>query len=171
MKKSARIVTLGCRLNHADTALLTARLEAAGYSLCDDPRLPVDLIVVNTCAVTAEAEAKSRRQILRLRRENPGAQILAAGCAVELNKDALLNAGADQVLPWILGFGAYVLAMIGLAIAGLVLLCIHKRKVSFEPAELELPKESRLRTVYGNGGMLLFVLGCMAMIIANSLLL
>ena len=98
MKKSARIVTLGCRLNHADTALLTARLEAAGYSLCDDPRLPVDLIVVNTCAVTAEAEAKSRRQILRLRRENPGAQIVAAGCAVELNKDALLNAGADQVL-------------------------------------------------------------------------
>ena len=96
--KSARIVTLGCRLNHADTALLTARLEAAGYSLCDDPCSPVDLIVVNTCAVTAEAEAKSRRQILRLRRENPGVEIIAAGCAVELNKDALLNAGADLVL-------------------------------------------------------------------------
>ena len=96
--KSARIITLGCRLNHADTALLTARLEAAGCTLCDDPRSPVDLIVVNTCAVTAEAEAKSRRQILRLRRENPGAEIIAAGCAVELNKDALLNAGADLVL-------------------------------------------------------------------------
>ena len=96
--KSARIITLGCRLNHADSALLTARLEAAGYSLCDDPRAPVDLIVVNTCAVTAEAEAKSRRQILRLRRENPGAQIIAAGCAVELNKDSLLNAGANLAL-------------------------------------------------------------------------
>ncbi len=98
MKKSARIVTLGCRLNHADTALLTARLEAAGYVLCENPKIPVDLILVNTCAVTAEAEAKSRRQILRLRRENPEAEIIAAGCAVELNKDALLNAGADQVL-------------------------------------------------------------------------
>ena len=96
--KSARIVTLGCRLNHADTALLTARLEALGYTLCDDPHIQADLILVNTCAVTAEAEAKSRRQILRLRRENPGAQIIAAGCAVEVNRDALLNAGAQIVL-------------------------------------------------------------------------
>lgn len=98
MKKSARIVTLGCRLNHADTALLTARLEAAGYVLCENPEVPVDLILVNTCAVTAEAEAKSRRQILRLRRENPDAEIIAAGCAVELNKAALLDAGANLAL-------------------------------------------------------------------------
>ena len=96
--KTARIVTLGCRLNHADTALLTARLEQAGFRLCDDPRLPVDLIVVNTCAVTAEAEAKSRRQILRLHRENPGVPIIAAGCAVEVNPEAMLNAGAASVL-------------------------------------------------------------------------
>ena len=94
----ARIVTLGCRLNHADTALLTARLTEAGYTLCDDPAVPVELIVVNTCAVTAEAEAKSRRQILRLRRENPGARIIAAGCAVEVDSRSLLNAGADTVL-------------------------------------------------------------------------
>ena len=98
MKKTARIVTLGCRLNHADTALLTARLEAAGYVLCENPEVPVDLILVNTCAVTAEAEAKSRRQILRLRRENPDAEIIAAGCAVELNKAALLDAGANLAL-------------------------------------------------------------------------
>ena len=96
--KRARIVTLGCRLNHADSALLTARLERAGYELCDTPGVPVELMLVNTCAVTAEAEAKSRRQILRLRRENPGAMIVAAGCAVELNPEALLRAGADQVL-------------------------------------------------------------------------
>lgn len=96
--KSARIVTLGCRLNHADTALLTARLAEAGYAVCDDPAIPVDLIVVNTCAVTAEAEAKSRRQILRLRRENPGARIIAAGCAVEVDPTPLLRAGADTVL-------------------------------------------------------------------------
>ena len=98
MKKTARIVTLGCRLNHADTALLSARLEAAGYILCENPEVPVDLILVNTCAVTAEAEAKSRRQILRLRRENPDAEIIAAGCAVELNKAALLDAGANLAL-------------------------------------------------------------------------
>ncbi|MBR7107392.1 MAG: tRNA (N(6)-L-threonylcarbamoyladenosine(37)-C(2))-methylthiotransferase MtaB [Lentisphaeria bacterium] len=96
--KRARIVTLGCRLNHADSALLTARLEKAGYELCDDPAVPVELLLVNTCAVTAEAEAKSRRQIMRLRRENPHAEIVAAGCAVEVNGGALLRAGADQVL-------------------------------------------------------------------------
>ena len=96
--KCARIVTLGCRLNHADTALLTARLEESGYTLCDDPAHPVDLIVVNTCAVTAEAEAKSRRQILRLHREHPEAQIIAAGCAVEVNSKSLLDAGAILAL-------------------------------------------------------------------------
>ena len=48
MDKLARIITLGCRLNHADSALLTARLEAAGYTLCDDPHCPADLILVNT---------------------------------------------------------------------------------------------------------------------------
>ena len=94
----ARIVTLGCRLNHADTALLMARLQHLGYTLSDDETVPCDLIVVNSCAVTAEAEAKSRRMISRLRRENPGAQIAAAGCAAEINGAALLNSGADMVL-------------------------------------------------------------------------
>lgn len=94
----ARIITLGCRLNHADTALLMARLQHLGYTLTDDETLACDLIVVNSCAVTAEAEAKSRRMISRLRRENPGARIAAAGCAAELNGTSLLNSGADFVL-------------------------------------------------------------------------
>ncbi|MBR7156424.1 MAG: tRNA (N(6)-L-threonylcarbamoyladenosine(37)-C(2))-methylthiotransferase MtaB [Lentisphaeria bacterium] len=94
----ARIVTLGCRLNHADSALLMARLQNLGYTLTDDETLPCELIVVNSCAVTAEAEAKSRRMISRLRRENPGARIAAAGCAAEINGAALLNSGADLVL-------------------------------------------------------------------------
>ena len=96
--KRARIVTLGCRLNHADSALLAARLEKEGCELCDDPSQKVDIILVNTCAVTAEAEAKSRRQILRLRRENPDAEIIASGCAVELSAEMLRRAGADSVL-------------------------------------------------------------------------
>ena len=55
-------------------------------------------------------------------------------------------AALEPILPWLLGFGAYVLVLIGLAIAGLVLLCINKRRVSFATAELELPKESRFNT-------------------------
>lgn len=73
----------------------------------------------------------------------------------------------EPILPWLLGFGAYVLVLIGLAITGLVLLCINKRRVSFATAELELPKESRFKTVYMNAGMILLVIGCMALIIAN----
>ena len=76
-------------------------------------------------------------------------------------------AALEPILPWLLGFGAYVLVLIGLAIAGLVLLCINKRRVSFATADLELPKESRFKTVYMNVGMLLLVIGCMALIIAN----
>ena len=76
-------------------------------------------------------------------------------------------AALESILPWLLGFGAYVLVLIGLAVTGLVLLCINKRRVSFAAAALELPKESRFKTVYMNAGMILLVIGCMALIIAN----
>ena len=80
-------------------------------------------------------------------------------------------AALEPILPWLLGFGAYVLLLIGLAVTGLVLLCINKRRVSFAPAELELPKESRFRTVYVNAGMILLVLSCAALIITNLMML
>ena len=80
-------------------------------------------------------------------------------------------AALEPILPWLLGFGAYVLVLIGFAITGLVLLCINKRRVSFAPAELELPKESRFRTVYLNVGMILLILGCAALIISNVIML
>ena len=77
----------------------------------------------------------------------------------------------EPILPWLLGFGAYVLVLVGLAITGLVLLCINKRRVSFATAELELPKESRFKTVYVNVGMILLILGCAALIISNVIML
>ena len=73
----------------------------------------------------------------------------------------------EPVLPWLLGFVAYAFVLIGLAITGLVLLCIHKRRISYTQAELELPKGSRFKTVYVNVGMLLLVVSCVAMILAN----
>ena len=73
-KEKALIVTLGCRLNTADTALLTARLRRVGWDVFEDEDAvsrPV-LVVVNSCAVTAEAERKSRQTLRRLRRRFPG---------------------------------------------------------------------------------------------------
>lgn len=81
--------------------------------------------------------------------------------------ETLDMAALAPIIPWLLGFAVYGFALIGLAIAGLVLLCINKRRVSFATAELELPKGSRFKTVYLNVGMLLLIIGCMALIIAN----
>ena len=76
-------------------------------------------------------------------------------------------AALEPVMPWLIAFGAYVLVLIGLAIAGLVLLCLNKRKVSFAPAEMELPKGTRIKTAYLNAGMILLTIGCMALIVAS----
>ena len=76
-------------------------------------------------------------------------------------------AALEPIMPWLIGFGAYVLVLIGLAITGLVLLCINKRRVSFAQAEMELPKGTRFKTAYVNAGMILLIIGCMALIIAS----
>ncbi|MCQ0971039.1 tRNA (N(6)-L-threonylcarbamoyladenosine(37)-C(2))-methylthiotransferase MtaB [Paracoccus sp. TK19116] len=66
--------TLGCRLNAYETEAMREMAEAAGL-----PRA----VVVNTCAVTAEAVRKARQEIRRLSRENPGAPVIVTGCAAQ----------------------------------------------------------------------------------------
>ena len=69
-----RFHTLGCRLNAYETEAMRGLTEAAGLR---------DTVVVNTCAVTAEAVRKARQDIRRLRRENPGAKLVVTGCAAQ----------------------------------------------------------------------------------------
>ena len=66
--------TLGCRLNAYETAAMQELAAAAGLS---------GAVVVNTCAVTAEAVRKARQEIRRLARENPGAAVIVTGCAAQ----------------------------------------------------------------------------------------
>lgn len=66
--------TLGCRLNAYETEAMKELAEAAGVE---------NAVVVNTCAVTAEAVRKARQDIRRLRRENPQAKIIVTGCAAQ----------------------------------------------------------------------------------------
>lgn len=87
--------------------------------------------------------------------------------AVVDTMETLDFATLEPVMPWLIAFGAYVLVLIGLAITGLVLLCINKRRVSFAPAEMELPKGTRIKTAYVNAGMILLTIGCMALIVAS----
>ena len=91
----ARVVTLGCRLNIADSALLYTSLAECGYTPSETE--PPDVLIVNTCAVTAEAERKTRQTLRKLRRKYPAARIVAVGCAAAADENAMLRAGADLV--------------------------------------------------------------------------
>ncbi len=74
-----RTVTLGCKVNQYETEYVRQGLARLGYREADRDE-PADLCLVNTCTVTATADAKSRKAIRRLARQNPGARIIAMGC-------------------------------------------------------------------------------------------
>ncbi|MGE4301732.1 MAG: tRNA (N(6)-L-threonylcarbamoyladenosine(37)-C(2))-methylthiotransferase MtaB [Victivallaceae bacterium] len=81
--KNAVIVTLGCRLNQADSALIADRLRRDGYEIVDGGAEKVDLVVVNSCAVTAQAVAKTRQAVAKWRNRFPESEIVLTGCAAE----------------------------------------------------------------------------------------
>ena len=73
-----RVISLGCRLNHAESERIAALVEA-------EP----DLVVVNSCSVTREAVRHTRQAIRRARKAHPDARLLVTGCAAETERDAL----------------------------------------------------------------------------------
>ncbi|MCZ6696283.1 MAG: MiaB/RimO family radical SAM methylthiotransferase, partial [Acidobacteria bacterium] len=84
-----RIVTLGCKLNQADSSALEARLSLLGLRRAPSGRTPADLVVLNTCTVTGNADREARQITRRLRRANPRAVLIATGCYAERDADAL----------------------------------------------------------------------------------
>jgi len=76
--------SVGCRLNQSELESLASRLVSAGCLVVDDPAR-ADICIVNTCAVTAEAERKSRHCIRALARANPEARIAVVGCYATLS--------------------------------------------------------------------------------------
>ncbi|PIE08601.1 MAG: tRNA (N(6)-L-threonylcarbamoyladenosine(37)-C(2))-methylthiotransferase MtaB, partial [Rhodobacterales bacterium] len=82
--------TLGCRLNAYETEAMKALAEEAGLE---------GAVVINSCAVTAEAVRKARQEIRRLRRENPGAKLIVTGCAAQTEPETFASmAEVDLVL-------------------------------------------------------------------------
>jgi len=69
------IVTFGCRLNAFESEVIRAEAMAAGLD---------DAVIVNTCAVTAEAERQARQAIRRARRARPHARLIVTGCAAQI---------------------------------------------------------------------------------------
>lgn len=76
--KEPNLVTFGCRLNAYESEVMRQHARAAGLD---------KTVIFNTCAVTGEAVRQSRQAIRKARREQPGARIIATGCAVQVDPD------------------------------------------------------------------------------------
>ena len=79
MERTARLVTLGCKVNQYETQLVRETLRASGYRNVDGDE-PADLCIVNTCTVTNTGDSKSRQIIRQLARKNPGTKTIVMGC-------------------------------------------------------------------------------------------
>ena len=87
---SVDVVTFGCRLNAAESEVIRREAARAGLR---------DTVVVNTCAVTAEAVRQAKQTIRALRRERPGARIVVTGCAAQTEPQTFAAmTEADRVL-------------------------------------------------------------------------
>lgn len=74
--KKADIITLGCRLNAFESEVMRRNADTAGLK---------DAVIINTCAVTTEAEKQARQTIRKAKRDNPDAKIIVTGCAAQLD--------------------------------------------------------------------------------------
>ena len=95
------IETHGCKLNQADSAVLAQEFAHAGYRLVERRR-DADIIVVNTCTVTATADSKARQALRAAHRANPAAVVVAAGCYPERRRR---SCGASPKCPWLWAIG------------------------------------------------------------------
>lgn len=89
MKKIA-ITTLGCKVNQYESAAFQSGFEAAGCRMIR-AKERADIIVINTCTVTARAGAQSRRAIRQLMRRHPGARVVITGCYAQMAAHELVR--------------------------------------------------------------------------------
>ena len=86
MNKPVDIINFGCRLNAYEAEVMRSHTDAAGLQ---------NAVVINTCAVTAEAQRQARQAIRRARKDRPGARIIVTGCAAQVDGPAF--AAMDEV--------------------------------------------------------------------------
>jgi threonylcarbamoyladenosine tRNA methylthiotransferase MtaB len=88
------LTALGCKVNYAEMADLAGRLAAAGCDIVPDDQ-HADVRVLNSCTVTAQADATTRQRLHRLRRDDPDAHLVLTGCSVDGNPATYLGTAAD----------------------------------------------------------------------------
>ncbi|MBE5743647.1 MAG: tRNA (N(6)-L-threonylcarbamoyladenosine(37)-C(2))-methylthiotransferase MtaB [Clostridiales bacterium] len=93
----AVVFTLGCKVNSCESNSLIKGLEDLGFEVSDELEF-ADLYIINTCAVTKEAEKKSRQAIARVKKQNPLARIIVTGCASEKNPESFSRKNGVHVV-------------------------------------------------------------------------
>lgn len=89
-KQDPQVLTFGCRLNSYESEVMRTHAKNAGLE---------DAIIVNTCAVTKEAERQARQAIRRARKNNPQAKIIVTGCSAQIDPQTYAQMGeVDQVI-------------------------------------------------------------------------
>ncbi|MEF9971473.1 MAG: radical SAM protein, partial [Oscillospiraceae bacterium] len=89
-----KIATLGCKVNQFETQAMETLLQKQGVTPVAEGE-SADLVIVNTCAVTAESGRKSRREIRKLKGENPGAVLAVCGCYSQLSPEEVRALGVE----------------------------------------------------------------------------
>lgn len=95
--KKAVIVNLGCKVNQYEGDCIASILNANDYEVTFELS-SADLYVLNSCAVTKEAERKSRQYISKIKKISPNAKIIVAGCASEFDSEQFLSKGVDRII-------------------------------------------------------------------------
>ncbi|MCP4176343.1 MAG: tRNA (N(6)-L-threonylcarbamoyladenosine(37)-C(2))-methylthiotransferase MtaB [bacterium] len=99
--KYATAITIGCRLNQTDTALMFGTLQNAGFQIVKpDTDKALSLIIINTCSVTCSAAQKSRQAARSLKKKHPSSYVIVTGCDVETDAKTWDNEIIiDKVIP------------------------------------------------------------------------
>ena len=97
------VTSLGCKVNFAEMSELAGTLAAAGWDVVPESD-PADVRVLNSCTVTMQADATTRKHLRRLRRADPDSRLVLTGCSVDGNPDAYTpgaarRLGVDAVYP------------------------------------------------------------------------
>ncbi len=92
----AVVFTLGCKVNQYESDVFLGSLKAAGYQVSDKLEY-ADIYILNTCAVTKEAERKSRQLVSRAKRYNKDAKVYLCGCAAQKSMGQFANMGIELV--------------------------------------------------------------------------
>ncbi|MBR4283060.1 MAG: tRNA (N(6)-L-threonylcarbamoyladenosine(37)-C(2))-methylthiotransferase MtaB, partial [Clostridia bacterium] len=102
-----KFYTLGCKVNQYDTMALSELFKKRGYSMAKKCDIP-DVMVINSCTVTAESDRKTRQAVNRFRKKYPEAVIVVTGCMTQavkekgeklVNADVVIGNALNEQLP------------------------------------------------------------------------